>query len=442
MQRSASSGLMSIGVVLALCLGSADALKAATPRESARSQAEARALAAVAPGEVQAFRDQFNEAVDKLVALAAMKGGRAAADPAFQKAMAYRQGGLTDGQVALMVMGGADLRPLSRAVDRLADALGNATAPKTPFAPGSAWPAANYPSCTDADYNTMVTAYDTLKAAKEVWSAACRPLQETEGVIALGEGAVVSLDSLCIPLDVVLFLAELTYEDQALCNEATLHAEVTACYDRLQYLHDTDIPGVIANDNTNASSIISNDNTNATSILSALNTDASNIIASGNANTASIIANATTNTSSIITNGNTNTSSIIANSNTNASSIIANSNTNTSNIIADGNANTAAILAAIQQSQGKLMSMFIEANLASSSTPMGVCELPLSKGGQLETARNIVTNLIASMQSLGLGVGNAPASLSQGNTYLSSGKPRLAYTKYRAAYQAATNPGN
>jgi hypothetical protein len=431
MLRLPSVGLQSIGVVLALCLGLTEGLRAATPQESARGSAEARALAVVGPGEIQAFRDQFNESVDKLVALAAMKGGRAAADPAFQKVMAYRQGGLTDGQIALMVMGGADLRPLSKAVDRLADALGNAKASKAPFAPSSTWPSANYPSCTDADYNTMVSAYDTLKVAKEVWSAACRPLQETEGVIAVGEGAVVSLDSLCIPLDAVLFLAELTYEDQALCNEATVHAEVTACYDRLQYLHDTDIPGVITNDNTNTSSIISNDNSNTASILGAVNTDASNIIASGNANTASIIANATSNTSSIITNSNTNTSSIIANGNTNTSNIIANSNTN-----------TAAILAAIQQDQGKLMGMFIEANLASSATPMGVCELPISKGGQLETARDIVTNLIASMQSLGLGVGNAQTSLNQGNTFLASGKPRLAYAKYRAAYQAATNPGN
>lgn len=132
---------------------------------------------------------------------------------------------------------------------------------------------------------------------------------------------------------------------------------------------------------------------------------------------------------------------IVSNDNTNKAAIVANDDANKAAIVANDNANTAALLASIQQNQGNMLKMMIEQNLASTGPSVGSFELPLAKGGQLETVRDLVAALIAAIQSCGIGVGSAPAYLSQGNAYLAIGQYKMAYARYRAAYQQATTPG-
>jgi|GEM_PF-5746159 len=111
-------------------------------------------------------------------------------------------------------------------------------------------------------------------------------------------------------------------------------------------------------------------------------------------------------------------------------------------IDADYQATATAISSASQQNQADYLKLMIEQNLASSEPPVGYFELPLTKGGVLETVQSIVTTLISTMQASGLGVGKASNLLSKGDAFLASGKYKMAYAKYRLAYQQATDPGN
>jgi hypothetical protein len=109
--------------------------------------------------------------------------------------------------------------------------------------------------------------------------------------------------------------------------------------------------------------------------------------------------------------------------------------------IANDNANTAQTLATIttlsQQSQTSLLRLMIEQNLSSGGPKVISFELPEVLGGNLEAVRDLVTHLIASLLASHQNVGNAEFYLNRGNELLASGDYKLAYAKYRWAYQAA-----
>lgn len=263
-------------------------------------------------------------------------------------------------------------------------AQGGAVSPATT----ANFPMAQYGSaCNGYTSNSdVVFSYQTaLNAAKLVWI----PLKDAcdEVLVVAGEGGNTSLA--CIIPDEVLQAAELILAQYTICDGDTQSAQVSANYARLAYLNeqiDSDFNATVSNDN---------------------------------ANTAALMAAGTANTNAIMANDNANKAAIIVNDNT----------------------NTAAILALMQANQGQLVSLSIQQNLASSGPAIGDYELPIASGGHLETARDIVANLIISLQSLGQGVGNAPGFLSQGNAYFSQGQYKQAYAKYRSAYQSATNQG-
>jgi hypothetical protein len=120
---------------------------------------------------------------------------------------------------------------------------------------------------------------------------------------------------------------------------------------------------------------------------------------------------------------------------------IANDNANTATIVSNSNANTAQTIATVttlsQQSQDSLLRLMIEQNLSSGGPKVISFELPQVLGGNLEAVRDLVTHLIASLLASHQNVGNAEFYLNRGNELLASGDYKLAYNKYRWAYQAA-----
>lgn len=110
--------------------------------------------------------------------------------------------------------------------------------------------------------------------------------------------------------------------------------------------------------------------------------------------------------------------------------------------IANSNANTAATIQAMttlsQNSQTSLLRLMIEQNLSSGGPKVISFELPEVLGGNLESVRDLVTHLIASLQASGQNVGNAPFYLNRGNELFAEGQYKLAYAKYRWAYLVAS----
>jgi hypothetical protein len=250
------------------------------------------------------------------------------------------------------------------------------------------FPGAHYGSaCSGYTSNSdVVFGYQTaLNTAKLIWGAADRACNEV--VVILGEGGNGSL--VCIIADEILQAAELILDEYTICDGDTQGAQVTANYDRLAYINeqiDTDHNAAMANDNANKNAIVANDNANAGATQ-----------ANDNANKAAIVAN--------------------------------------------DNANQVVLVQLLANTAAQLLKTQIETNLASSGPPVGYYELPAAKGGQLEAVRDDVAALIQTFQSSGLGVGSAATYLSQGNSYLASHQYKLAYARYRTAYQQATNPG-
>jgi hypothetical protein len=110
-------------------------------------------------------------------------------------------------------------------------------------------------------------------------------------------------------------------------------------------------------------------------------------------------------------------------------------------IVSNENANTAATIQAMttlsQNSQTSLLRLMIEQNLSSGGPKVISFELPEVLGGNLESVRDLVTHLIASLQASGQNVGNAPFYLNRGNELFAEGQYKLAYAKYRWAYLVA-----
>lgn len=369
-------------------------------------------LKTFSPEEIQAVRDQLSSITSDLLQIQTMIG--LPANQPRASVISAQEANLRDVDIARWLAAGVDLGPLQRdvAAAKAKTSMAVLRNQKGAVSPATTagFPVAQYGSaCAGYTSNSdVVFGYETaLNTAKLVWI----PLKDAcdEVLVALGEGGNTSLA--CIIPDEILQAAELILAQYTICDGDTQSAQVAANYDRLAYINeqiDGDYNATISNDNANKNAIVANDNSNAAATQA---------------------------------NDNNNKNTIVANDNANAAAIQTNDDNNKNAIIANDNSNTAAIIALIQQNQGQIMKSFIETNLASSETPLGTFELPLSQGGQLETARDIAANLIASLHSAGLGVGNAVTYLSQGNNYLASGQYKLAYARFRAAYQAATNPG-
>jgi hypothetical protein len=384
---------------LALSLPASAAVITAPQPGAPISPRDAALLRAFSPAEIQAVRDQLNAISADLTQIESMIGV-----PSNQSQAALigaQQANLRDVDIARWLATGVDLAPLQRDIESAMAKTANATlrSQKGAVSPNTTagFPTAQYGSAcsgytSDSD---VVFGYQTaLNTAKLVWI----PLKDAcdEVLVAVGEGGNTSLA--CIIPDEILQAAELILAQYTICDGDTQSAQVAANYDRLAYLNeqiDTDYNATISNSNGNAAAIQSNDNNNKNAIVS--------------------------------------------NDNSNAAATQANDNANKNAIVANDNANAAAILLALQQALGKLDKALMEANLSSSSPPVGTYELPLSSGGQLEPIRDLVTATIATMQADGQYVGTALTYLSQGNTYLAAHQYKLAFGRYRAAYQQAVN---
>lgn len=83
--------------------------------------------------------------------------------------------------------------------------------------------------------------------------------------------------------------------------------------------------------------------------------------------------------------------------------------------------------------------LMIEAALSSpdNSTPVGLFETPLIKGGYLELVRTIVVATIANLA--GSSTSQANSALAQGDNYKAAGNYKAAYAAYKKAYKTASN---
>jgi hypothetical protein len=380
--------------------------------QAALAQRDAELLQTFSPGEIQKVRDQLDTITGDLLQIRTMIGHPAGkAESARFKS---RAANLKDVDIARWLAAGVDLAPLQRdienamaktAVAEIRSQDGAVTPATTAGFPGAQYGSACSGYTSNSD---VVFGYQTaLNTAKLVWVAADRACNEV--VVVLGEGGNGSL--VCIIADEILQAAELVLDEYTICDGDTQSAQVTANYDRLAYINgqiDTDYNATIANSNTNASATQANDNANR---------------------------------NTIVANDNANAGATQANDNANKNTIVANDNANKAAIISNDNANQVVLVQLLANTAAQLLKTQIETNLASSGPPVGYYELPAAKGGQLEAVRDDVAALIQTFQSSGMGVGSAATYLSQGNGYLASHQYKLAYARYRSAYQQATNPG-
>ena len=390
-------------IILGLVLPLSPQLSFAAPlppqADAPLSPRDAALLRAFPPAEIQAVRDQLSAITADLAQIQTMIG--LPADQSQAALINAQQAQLRDVDIARWLAAGVDLSALQRDVAsaKAKTSMAVLRNQKGVMSPNTTagFPVAQYGSaCGGYTSNSdVVFGYQTaLNTAKLVWI----PLKDAcdEVLVALGEGGNTSLA--CIIPDEILQAAELILAQYTICDGDTQGAQVAANYDRLAYLNeqiDTDYNATVSNDNSNKNAIVANDNANAAATQ--------------------------------------------ANDNSNKNAIVANDNANKNTIVANDNANTAAILLALQQALGKIDNALMEANLASSSPPVGIYELPLSSGGQLEPIRDLVTAMITKMVANGQYVGTASTYLSQGNTYLAAHQYKLAFNRYRAAYQQAVN---
>jgi hypothetical protein len=92
--------------------------------------------------------------------------------------------------------------------------------------------------------------------------------------------------------------------------------------------------------------------------------------------------------------------------------------------------------------QTQAVRLSIERNMAQYSQAGSVIlfELPASRGGYLETARDIVTDVVSKLQANGQSLtSGVQLYLSQGNSRFAAGDYAGAYNRYALAYQLATN---
>lgn len=417
-----------VGLVLVLSTVTAlilplPSLAAPGDPQATLAQRDAQLLQTFSPSEIQKVRDQLDTIMGDLIQIRSMIGHPASAtESALLKS---RAASLKDVEIARWLAAGADLAPLQQAVENALakTATADLHTQKGVVLPATTagFPTASYGSaCSGYTSNSdVVFAYQTaLNVAKLIWI----PLKDAceEVAVVLGEGGNVSLA--CIVPDEILQAAELILSEYTICDGDTQGAQVAANYDRLAYINDQidgDYNANLAHSDANALATQANDN----------------------ANRNTIVANDNANRNAVVANDNANAGATQANDNANKAAIISNDNANKAAIISNANVNQAVLVQLLANAAAQLLKTQIETNLASSETPVGYYELPASKGGQLEAVRDDVAAFITTLQSSGLGVGSAATYLSQGNSYLAGGQYKMAYARYRAAFQQATNPG-
>lgn len=98
------------------------------------------------------------------------------------------------------------------------------------------FPVANYSLlCGSERTNTEIffAARVVFQLAQGVWSVASRGCEQ----VAVFAGAGGNTSALCIPVDVVLFLAQIVFDEIANCDEDIDSAEIKGSYERLGHIH-------------------------------------------------------------------------------------------------------------------------------------------------------------------------------------------------------------
>jgi hypothetical protein len=354
------------------------------------------------PSQIQAYRAQLSTILSNMSTIAALTGSEQG-----QLDLATVQSQLqqvSDAVVAHWMASGADLAPLQSAMQKALTVTASQPARQNKAAAvGALYTTAGFPSATygsacsgyTSNSDVVFTYTTALDTAKLVWIPLSRACEEV--VVALGEGGNTSL--LCIIPDEALEAAELILNEYTVCDGDTDSGNIAGNYARLAYINgqiDQDYQATVSNDNSNKNTIMTNINTSTTNIIN--------------------------------------------NDNTNTANIISNDNTNKDAIIANDNSNTQQILSLVMAGQAQQLQMAIEADLESSNPTIGLFELPASKGGNLETVRQIVTDTISNLTSAGQSVNNANYYLNLANSLFSAGRYKKAYYYYGYAYRSATTP--
>jgi predicted RecA/RadA family phage recombinase len=131
----------------------------------------------------------------------------------------------------------------------------------------------------------------------------------------------------------------------------------------------------------------------------------------------------------------------VANDNANKAALSAQLTAAETHIVANDDAHFVAMTNQINVFQTLTVRMQVETNLASDYTTtaaVGLFQLPASRGGYLEVARQILLDTYAAQLAAagaGVTVYNPSAELALGATYTSQGKYREAYYQYRRGYR-------
>lgn len=262
--------------------------------------------APVTPESLQAFRSNFNLALDSYDAVLQRLGNTRGQNLISEARL--RMQALTDDQLAAVFgrTGVPDLSEMVQTADALAAQTPSAPTGPLPLGPVPATP--GFPGappilgvCNTIAHDSAFTfgALVASEVARGVLAAAEFVCEQV--VVALGEGGNTSLA--CVAFSIAKEAAAIPFELASFCGGEEDSALLQGNFDRLDHIHtdlDNARSAIINNDNTNTTQIVNNDNANAALIVNNDNTNTIHIINNDNSNRDQIINNSNGNRDTII----------------------------------------------------------------------------------------------------------------------------------------------